>query len=254
MSVVGRGRIVVWDGGSLWMMEGEHESAQLDQHAHHAIQITFRLGGWFDISVGDDHLDGPVAMVASDVRHGFRAKGAVAFLFVAPESPAGRALGRTVLADRPAANVGDADWRWALEALRHCYADGGAEPEMRRIGLAITEALSSAGPVAMPDGRALAMIAYATRNLENGVALPAAAGHVGLSASRARHLFVGQTGLPFRTYVLWLRIQRAVALYAAGKSLTAAAHEAGFADSAHFSRTFRRTFGLPAVALRLYHD
>ena len=30
-----------------------------------------------------------------------------------------------------------------------------------------------------------------------------------------------------------------------------AAQEAGFADSAHFSRTFRRMFGLPATALAM---
>jgi AraC-like DNA-binding protein len=42
-----------------------------------------------------------------------------------------------------------------------------------------------------------------------------------------------------------------VEIYAAGASLTEAAHEAGFADSAHFSRTFRRTFGLPAASLRV---
>jgi AraC family transcriptional regulator len=42
-----------------------------------------------------------------------------------------------------------------------------------------------------------------------------------------------------------------VQLYANGSSLTQAAHSAGFADSAHFSRTFRRTFGLAAAELRL---
>ena len=41
------------------------------------------------------------------------------------------------------------------------------------------------------------------------------------------------------------------AVLAGGRSLTEAAHEAGFADSAHFSRTFRRMFGLPAAALRI---
>jgi AraC-like DNA-binding protein len=66
-----------------------------------------------------------------------------------------------------------------------------------------------------------------------------------------RHLFVEQTGLPFRTYLLWLRLTKAVAVFAGGGSLTEAAHEAGFSDSAHFSRTFRRMFGLPAAALQL---
>lgn len=35
----------------------------------------------------------------------------------------------------------------------------------------------------------------------------------------------------------------------AGRSWTAAAHEAGFADSAHLTRTFRRMFGIGPTAL-----
>ncbi|MBF6447880.1 helix-turn-helix domain-containing protein [Nocardia elegans] len=41
----------------------------------------------------------------------------------------------------------------------------------------------------------------------------------------------------------------AVARTAAGDDVTAAAHAAGFADSAHLSRTCRATFGLPPSAL-----
>lgn len=44
---------------------------------------------------------------------------------------------------------------------------------------------------------------------------------------------------------------RAVEQLAGGKRLTEAAHHAGFADSAHFSRTFQRMFGLPAASLEL---
>ena len=77
----------------------------------------------------------------------------------------------------------------------------------------------------------------------------AAAVGVHLSESRLRHLFVEQTGLAFKTYMLWLRMVHALQIYAEGHSLTDAAHGAGFADSAHFSRIFKRTFGLPATTL-----
>ena len=60
-----------------------------------------------------------------------------------------------------------------------------------------------------------------------------------------------QTGLPFRTYLLWQRLTKAVELFAAGSTLTDAAHDAGFADSAHLSRTFRRMFGIAADSLRV---
>lgn len=242
---------MVWEGASLWMLEGAHESAELDPHAHHAIQITFLLKGAFEVRIGEESLGGPIAAVASDARHGFGASGAVAFLFVAPESAAGRALTRELFGARPGAAV-TSDWAAsALEKLRGCFAAGGGEAELRALGREIMAMLPAAPAPLLPDRRVLAMIAYAAERLGDAISLPAAAAHVHLSPSRARHLFAAQTGLPFKTYVLWLRIERAVALYAEGRSLTEAAHEAGFADSAHFSRTFRRTFGLPAAALRL---
>jgi AraC family transcriptional regulator len=235
------------------MLKGD-ETANLRPHAHHAIQITFRLQGWFEISVGDEKLAGPVTAVRSDEPHGFRASGAVGFLFIAPESSVGSALSKALFSPRACTNVTNGPLAVALGALQKCFDGDSSDEELRRLGKGILDALPSAEPPTMPDPRVIAMIAYARQNLYDRLTLPAAAGRVGLSPSRARHLFVAQTGLPFKTYVLWLRIERAVAIYAAGRSLTEAAHEAGFADSAHFSRTFRRTFGLPAVALRIRHD
>ncbi|MGB5076234.1 MAG: AraC family transcriptional regulator, partial [Sphingorhabdus sp.] len=190
----------------------------------------------------------------SNTPHSFRARGAVAFLFIAPESAVGRGLERELFAGRAFVRLAEGHLASMLEELRNCMRDGFAEDEMRGLGKKIIGTLPAVEDHALPDPRARAMIAYARQNLDETISLPAAASHVGLSHSRARHLFVAQTGLPFKTYVLWARLERAVALYAQGSSLTKAAHTAGFADSAHLSRTFRRTFGLPAAALRLNHD
>lgn len=93
------------------------------------------------------------------------------------------------------------------------------------------------------------ILEHAAAHLDEPLSLTKAAQGIYLSPSRLRHLFVEQTGLPFKTYLLWLRLVRAVQVYSEGKSLTEAAHLAGFSDSAHFSRIFRRTFGLPASTL-----
>ena len=54
-----------------------------------------------------------------------------------------------------------------------------------------------------------------------------------------------------QSYVVWLRIYDACAALARGASLSDAAYQAGFSDAAHFTRTFRRTFGLaPAQVTR----
>ena len=243
---------MVWEGAALWIMEGE-QTADLHAHAHHAIQVTFQLKGWFELGVGGERLTGPVAAVGPDTRHSFRASGAVAFLFVAPESSIGIAVRDLLFADQPWTNIAHGSFAAALEPLRASLENGDSEAELRRIGQAILDTVRPAVPSKMTDRRVLAMIDYARQNLDDRVSLPDAAGRAGLSPSRARHLFVAQTGLPFKAYMLWLRIELAVALYAAGSSLTEAAHEAGFADSAHFSRTFRRTFGFAAAGLRLQH-
>ncbi|WP_164147767.1 helix-turn-helix domain-containing protein, partial [Stenotrophomonas maltophilia] len=73
------------------------------------------------------------------------------------------------------------------------------------------------------------IIAYAAAHLDAPLSLDKASAGIHLSPSRLRHLFVEQTGLAFRTYVLWLRLFRAVQAYSEGLSLTEAAHAAGFA-------------------------
>lgn len=66
----------------------------------------------------------------------------------------------------------------------------------------------------------------------------------GLSPSRFRHLFVEATGVPLRRYRLWIAMGTAMRCLARGKSLTEAAHDAGFSSSAHFSASYRQMFGL----------
>ncbi len=69
------------------------------------------------------------------------------------------------------------------------------------------------------------------------------------SGGRARRRFVRDVGLPIRTFQLWRRLLVAVAA-SARLDATSAAHLAGFADLAHFSRTCRRMLGYSPTALR----
>jgi AraC-like DNA-binding protein len=72
----------------------------------------------------------------------------------------------------------------------------------------------------------------------------ALARELGLSASRFLHLFSQTTGLPFRRFRLWARMRAALVCALRGAPLTAAAHEAGFSSSAHFSTSFKVMFGM----------
>jgi AraC-like DNA-binding protein len=81
--------------------------------------------------------------------------------------------------------------------------------------------------------------------------LESLADSVFLSATRFTHLFKDETGVPIRRYRQWLRFRQAIQQITTGKTMTAAAMQAGFTDSAHFSRAFRSMFGLkPSVVFR----
>jgi len=50
-------------------------------------------------------------------------------------------------------------------------------------------------------------------------------------------------------YVPWQRPMKRVERRAPGETWTEAAHQAGFSDWAHFSRTVLRMFGIPAASM-----
>ena len=69
---------------------------------------------------------------------------------------------------------------------------------------------------------------------------------IGLSESHFLHLFKDEMGVPFRKYILWKKLKRAISLIAIGSkpNLADIALEAGFADSAHLSNVIKASFGL----------
>lgn len=256
MELLAHTRIVMWEGASLWVIDATPpasvEPRRTDFHAHHAIQATISLGGRFRLATASTHVDGGAVAVAADVPHEYEAEGLAAMVFIEPESRLGRAVTRNLfngaaIARVPPALLGDLPPRIAA-AFRATNRDDDA---LIGLGRALVAGLAGDARADAPDPRVRRMIAWAAEQIDGPVSLADAVAVGGLSASRLRHLFVEQTGLPFRTYLLWLRLTRALQCFATGASLTEAAHEAGFADQAHFSRTFRRMFGIAPAALRM---
>jgi AraC family transcriptional regulator len=256
MLTLGKGRILVWEGASMWVLSAGpavgKEGVKVTPHSHHAVQVTFALDGWFRLQAGDRLVDTPVAAVAPDARHAFTANGTVAFVFIEPESTAGRAVIRRLFGKRRLTSV-DADLFGSLpgDLLAAFRERTVTDAALVTIGRGLVTRLAGEVEIATPDERVSKVISWAHSQLATPVTLADAAAVAGLSPDRLRHVFVRHTGLPFRTYVLWLRLLKAVEAFSHGESLTNAAHQAGFADSAHLSRTFRRTFGVAASELQV---
>ena len=121
-----------------------------------------------------------------------------------------------------------------------------ADPSAQQIREMVRHVLNLSTPPAS-DPRLQSVLAALKEPINGRQAL---AKRVHLSPTRFSHWFVEQTGLPLRRYRKWSRLVIALQHIASGANLTAAAHAAGFADAAHFSRTFRELFGLdPSSAL-----
>jgi AraC-like DNA-binding protein len=100
----------------------------------------------------------------------------------------------------------------------------------------------------LEDPRLERALAALDQQLSGKVSAHALAQAAHVSLSQLERLFSHQLGLPVRRLVLWRRLRVALQLALAGSTLTEAAHGAGFADSAHFSRTMKQLFGVTAAA------
>ncbi|AQT96080.1 MULTISPECIES: helix-turn-helix domain-containing protein [Pseudomonas] len=110
------------------------------------------------------------------------------------------------------------------------------------------EALRRLPRRSLDDPRLARALAALDQQLTGKVSAQALAQAAHLSLSQLERLFCDQLGLPVRRLVLWRRLRIALQLALAGGTLTEAAHGAGFADSAHFSRTMKQLFGVTAAA------
>lgn len=245
MKPTGTGRILLWRGGSLWIGRSGEPA---DFHSHHAVQIAlpFTAGGVRFRRPGENWTTYRAAIIAAHQPHAYEARGEfVAMLFVEPESRDGQALQQLCPGGAIAALSTEAA-NGELAALVAAYEGQAPDAHLVDAGRAVVGKLVASNPLpeATLDRRIARAVELLRERVGESVLLADIAESVYLSPDRFRHLFIEQTGMRFRPYVLWLRIELALAEFAANRSLTEAAHAGGFADSAHFSRSFRRMFGI----------
>jgi len=235
-----------WTGG-LWLLPERRamlfigSGSSATSHRHHAVQLVVALGGEVRLSLDGESHRLRSTLIPRDCQHAVSVVGPMLSLWVEPHSAEGHQL--------------DA---WA-DDLRGQEIGIGSQilpPRSRQEVVSLVDAIlrdlgvedARNRPVSSHVSRALA---YVDAAMTQGPTLMGAAELARISPSRLTHLFTAEIGVPFRRYVLWRRLQRAVEAVGNGHPLTHAAAEAGFSDSAHLSRTFRSTTGLSPSALKI---
>ncbi len=190
-------------------------------------------------------MTGGAAFVGSDIVHEVDAtEGTTLIVFFDPESYLGVAFSERITVDIGLVAPAEVDaWRDALAA--------GLCSET--VNAWLTSLVEHPTHGLTVDSRIHIALAYLKENIANPrcVSLSAVAAHAGLSASRFMHLFTATVGVPLRPYILWLRLQVAAGELIRGATASKAAHLAGFSDSAHLTRTFRRMLGVTPSKLAI---
>jgi hypothetical protein len=203
-------------------------------HARPGVSLLLGLDAPVVVTGGARSILAPVVVVPAHVVHAVTCPGPSLHVVFDPErAPAVTAVAR---GRRAPFAVQGADGG----ALRAAFASHRAalcEPAVL-VGLVreLTERVGREGRPA-PLDRRVARLAELAR----------AEGVPGAPRARAvsphvADLFARQVGIPLRTYRLWRRLLRALSALSRC-DVTGAAHEAGFADTAHLSRTCRRMTG-----------
>lgn len=92
------------------------------------------------------------------------------------------------------------------------------------------------------DERVKSAIEYLETNFERVISLQEIAEKCFLSPSRFLHLFKEKTGVTYRKAQQWNKVSQSFSMLNK-QSLTETAYQFGFADSAHYSKVFKETFG-----------
>lgn len=207
-----RGRIRV--GDHLAVFVGVPGDAA--RHAHHAHQIVFSRG------------DGDGLLVEGATRHDEA--------WVVPSG----VLHRVHAGTGPATFIYAEPWVYTLESLPRI------ERKAPRDADAWLQWLQAEWP-ANPLSPALsALMRDVDRLLGADLNVGALARRQNISASQLERRLGASLGLPAKQLAIWRRLRFAIERVLAGVTLTAAAHDAGFSDAAHFSRSLRATFGVRA--------
>lgn len=240
-------RWYLWDGGFLLLSRSE---GIVRAHAHHALQIVVGLDG--DPAICGDSGDwqsGRGFIVLPDVNHSYDGRGAAsAMLFVDPESNEGTWLRSSLR--QPITFVPDArlaDCATEIQKFQERPLEGMEVDSLIRH--CVHALCAGAPPLRRRDPRIIKSLQGINGSAGLRLTLEEVAATVFLSPSRFAHLFRLQVGLPFRHYVLWRKLARAVLAIGRGESMTDAAQAADFADAAHLTRTFHQMFGIKPSAL-----
>lgn len=207
------------------------------EHKHHPIQLCMDFTGEMELSVNTKTIKGNTFLIAPDCPHKIKkGAGRLFLLFLDPDTYIGRNIRHKYIKQESFIKL---DLPLITESLREPVTVEKVKLFVKKLfkELEVEEQKEM-------DERVTKIFDIIDKSKLKKVTIPDLAKQVFLSESRMQHLFKEEVGISIRKYLLWKRTGSAVSFLQKKPDLTYAAYEAGFSDSAHFSRTFKQMFGV----------
>lgn len=231
------------------------EGSGTSSHSHTAAQIVLALSGKLQVRMSpkESYFACDAVIIPPNVNHHIIGSGSVEIMiWFDPATIAARAIrllssSELIPLSRSEINIPISQLLQLSSHLQTCN-------EAINLSKIITQALLPRYEAVKPIDKRVALTLNAFQNsalLCQPHPLKYLARTVNLSEGRLRHLFRQELGVTIQKYWIGHRLLVAIRQFNSCESLTEVAHEAGFADLAHFSRAFRASFGMtPSLAAK----
>ncbi len=240
-----RGTVLVWDEQAIFL--GQAADASL--HESPAIKVCVALEQTFALRTREDDTftNYESAIIAPGQPHAIDGRhNKMVMLLLAPETKLAQPL--APIFSKHGITRLSAEAVTKIRSIFSAFDDRMAANDIENICQQMVAAIDNGESMPI-DSRVAQSIEWIRSSRDEGISVQEIAAGVELSESRFSHLFTENVRIPVRRYLLWLRLRDAMHLFAKGESLTEVAHEAGFSDSAHLTRTFRSLLGIAPSAL-----
>jgi AraC-like DNA-binding protein len=228
--------------------------AIVDIHYHQCFQLVISLCAPFDCTIGTNNYSQLKGfLINQGVTHSCRAQATeVLVYFIDADSYQGWQL-KTMLNGQDFIPIQTLLPIEELTDMSAAYTQTASPVELRKLAIALMEKILPSQAAAhhrQKDDRMTKALAYIDAHLDDPLALEDVSKEVFLSTERLRHLFAQETGIPFSQYILWRRIKLVMTEVINKRTpMSVSAIQNGFTDQAHFTRLFKRTFGVSATQL-----
>jgi AraC-like DNA-binding protein len=227
----------------MWGLFAGHFSDNV-LHRHYAMQISVVSKGNFEIiDEDDDKMYFQSCVINSHVKHRFKSESSALIIFINPVSCIGHQLYNTY-SHAKISGLNKELMQLSDSFSAYMSQDMSFADLVTKVGNTLMDLKCECELGAQfADNRMYKAIQYLEQEFDRVVSLKEIASYCHLSETRFLHLFKEKTNVHFRRYQLWNKLIKSLP-YLITHSITETAHQFGFTDSSHYTRTFKETFGL----------